>query len=771
MMLKNIESVEKLRGLARARTQDYETKTVHPKLMDEEAAKGWSVLKKNKKSVRLKRAKPAWKNLEDRVWSLLYRMKFSEMSADGGATIATVAKEPEGPESQIDVVAIDDEIVLVVECKASEKPSKRSQFQEELSRLFVLRDSLIRAVKEQYPTDTKRQTVLAFFLSNVLLSDNDRIRANDANILLFDDKDLEYYETLVAHVGPAAKYQLLADMLQGKSIPGLEIRVPAVRTKMGGAICYTFSITPEYLLKISYVSHRSKGKASDVNTYQRMLNRAKLNTIRQYISDDGTFPTNIVVNLDKKRLLFERVQQKGGVDQDAGVLGWLDIRPSYKSAWIIDGQHRLYAYSGHDRAATSRLAVLAFEGLQPGEQARMFIDINAKQKSVKQSLLQELYAELHWDAEEPIDRIRAIVSKAIQDLDADSTSPFYQRIQTSDGLKDEKRCITITGMFGAIEKTELFVTKIKQGHVVEYGPLWAGDNNKTLKRTIFLLKHWFNMIRTAAAEWWEIGSGDGGGLAMNDSVSSCISVLRSVFHYLDSSGAKLVQLDDEDLVDVIRPFGDALGKYLGSLLVEERKRFRDLRGIQGQTTRTRRCQKAIREQLPHFNPPGLEEFLKAEKAQTNQKAKEVIDRIEKALQEIIMQELRQEYGAGEAQWWMLGVPKAVRLKVTERFEEDDGKRGGKEYYFDIVDYQKIVLNNWEQFEPLLAYGKGGSKEKRLSWLNFINEKRKIVAHASSAVSLSVEDLGQLEQYEDWMIGQFLDNHSLTDAKSVSAGSS
>jgi hypothetical protein len=170
-MLKNIESVEKLRGLARARTRDYETKTVHPKLMDEETAKGWSVLKKNKKSVRLKRAKPAWKSLEDRVWSLLYRMNFSEMSADGGATIVTVAKEPEGPESQIDVVAIDHEIVLAVECKASEKPSKRSQFQEELSRLSVLRDSLIRAVKEQYPTATKRQTVLAFFLSNAILSD------------------------------------------------------------------------------------------------------------------------------------------------------------------------------------------------------------------------------------------------------------------------------------------------------------------------------------------------------------------------------------------------------------------------------------------------------------------------------------------------------------------------------------------------------------------------------------------------------------------------
>src|SRR5207244_12768367 len=133
---------------------------------------------------------------------------------------------------------------------------------------------------------------------------------------------------------------------------------------------------------------------------------------RKYIANDGIFPTNIVVNLDSKRLRFERIQQE---EQDNGVLGWLEIRPAYKSAWIIDGQHRLFAYSGHERALKSRLAVLAFEGLAPSEQARLFIDINAKQKSVKQSLLQELYAELHWDADDDAIRVRAIISKAIQD--------------------------------------------------------------------------------------------------------------------------------------------------------------------------------------------------------------------------------------------------------------------------------------------------------------------------------------------------------------------
>ncbi len=79
---------------------------------------------------------------------------------------------------------------------------------------------------------------------------------------------------------------------------------------MGGTHCYTFSISPEYLLKISVRFPSSKGKASDVDTYQRMLRNPRLNAIREYIRDDGIFPTNIVANIgDKKQLQFDRIHQ------------------------------------------------------------------------------------------------------------------------------------------------------------------------------------------------------------------------------------------------------------------------------------------------------------------------------------------------------------------------------------------------------------------------------------------------------------------------------
>jgi DGQHR domain-containing protein len=745
-MLTNVVGIEELTGLARARARSYETRTVNPALVEQFVTEGWTVDKRNKRSVRLRRSKLHNALLEDRVWMLFYRMRFPLLSGVGGAKLAVELKNPESPTTQIDVAVLDNEVAVAIECKSCEALSKRPQFQHDLGKHALVRERFTAAARSQFASSHKRQIVLAIFTFNILLNDNDRTLAKDANVVLFDEHDLEYYEALVSHIGPAARYQLLADTLPGKTIPGLEIRVPAIKTKMGGFNCYSFSITPDYLLKISYISHRSKGKRSDVSTYQRMLNKGRLHKIRQYITEDGIFPTNIVVNIDKNKLQFERMQQEG--DAEAGVAGWLTIRPSYKSAWIIDGQHRLISYSGHERAMKSRLSVLAFDGLEPSEQARLFIDINAKQKSVKQSLLQELYAELHWNADDPAVRSRAIISKAIQDLDADPESPLYQRVLTADVAKDPIRCISLTSLYGAIERAGFHISREKKGHVLEFGPLWRGDNDATLKRTEYVLKNWLGTVRIGASDWWDKGAGEGGGLAMNDGVITCINVLRSVLLHLE--GKKLIRLDDEDIFEVLKKYAAELGSYFGRFTEQERKAFRDVgRGIQGQTRRSRYAQQGLRQVFAEFNPPGLDQFIEQETAQTNTRAGEVIRRIEATLQKVVLEELRREFGEDEADWWMRGVPKSVRLKVSERFEDDGGKRGSRESYFDLVDYAKIAGDNFRLFEPILAY-ETGNKEKRLSWLNFVNEKRKIAMHASAGVNLSSEDLLQLEEYDQWL---------------------
>ena len=61
-------------------------------------------------------------------------------------------------------------------------------------------------------------------------------------------------------------------------------------------------------------------------------------------------------------------------------IGILHIPKRYRSAYIIDGQHRLYGYSDSLYAETNTIPVVAFVDLERSEQIKLFMDINENQK-------------------------------------------------------------------------------------------------------------------------------------------------------------------------------------------------------------------------------------------------------------------------------------------------------------------------------------------------------------------------------------------------------
>ena len=686
--------------------------------------------------------------------TLLYRMGFKLLSGQGGAYQLVNPNEPEGPDNQIDIVAIDDEVAFAIECKSSEKPRKFADFSRDLAKHTELRDRFTRAVREQFPSENKRPSIFAFWTFGIIAAENDIARAKAQRVPLLDEKDLEYYELLVDQVGTAARFQFLADLLEGRAVPGLEITVPAIRSKMAGGIAYTFCVSPDYLLKIAFVSHRAKGKPSDIDAYQRLLKKSRLKSIRQYIANGGIFPTSIVVNIAEPRwLTFERGKQE--TDTKTSTFGWLQVRPAYRVAWIIDGQHRLFAYANHPLARKSLVSVMAFVGLEPSEQARLFVDINAEQRKVKQSLLQELYAELHWDAAEPEVRVQAVLSKTIQALDTDIKSPFRGRILKADDTRTDVRCVSLTSVFLAMERGTFFIARARKGVVIEYGPLWAVDNDAILRRTNALMMNYFEFIRMETLALWDKGSGEGGGLSMNDGITVCINVLRSIFYHLENvKRVRLSNLEDDELAEVVEPFGRMVGQYFGSLTPERMAQFRALRGIQGQTTGTRRVEEYIRKSESTFDPPGLKEFLDREKAQTTTKAFEEVQAIEQILQRTIIAELTSEFGPDEKDWWFGGVPKGVRKKVDDRINEEGGRKGGREQNFDLIDYREIIESNWNLFKSTMARGKG-KKADRTKWIVEVNDLRKPVMHASKGQSLPIteEELALLEEIHQWLEGQ------------------
>jgi DNA sulfur modification protein DndB len=90
--------------------------------------------------------------------------------------------------------------------------------------------------------------------------------------------------------------------------------------------------------------------------------------------------------------------------------------------------------------------------------------------------------------------------------------------------------------------------------------------------------------------------------------------------------------------------------------------------------------------------------------------------------------------------------------------------------------RKIVTDNWDLFSEIFAYGKKGvGKEKGTLWMEELNQKRNCVAHSSSGVSLSIEDLNQVQEYEEWLRRQIAGGNTAgsteesTEQESLSSG--
>ena len=326
---------------------------------------GWEVARYNKLSVRIRRQKPVGRAFEDAVWSMLALMGFDSMNSGYKFRIPVSTSDADVPPKQIDVFAVDGETALVVECKASAKLRSRS-LQKDVNETRALQDPIRRAIHAHF--NNRPRVCFVYATRNIQWSKPDLQRAEDHQIRVLYDRHIDYFRKLVDIIGPAARHQLQAHLLPGATVKGLNAKIPALRGTFGRKRFYQFAIEPDRLLKLAYVSHRTKIDAEAVGTYQRLLRKKRLKDIAQHINTTGgIFPTNVVVNFRGAKLQFD---QAGPARDDPTVLGTLQLPNKYKSAWVIDGQHRLYGFALSDMSSSGRIPVLAFENLDPGEEGQ-----------------------------------------------------------------------------------------------------------------------------------------------------------------------------------------------------------------------------------------------------------------------------------------------------------------------------------------------------------------------------------------------------------------
>lgn len=738
-MLSGLVAGDELKPIFAARSKMFDEKTVSAATpaslalkVKAEDADGWAVAKSNKRSVRMTKPKPADRQLEDDVWSLLYRMGFRELNADRNFKIQLNEK---APPRQIDVFAKDDDTVFIVECTHARESGSKS-VKNLLDKIAAIREDVIKAVHAHYGREPRLKVKFAVATRNIDTRSADAARATAAGVSIITEDDIAYFRRLTDILKTAARFQFLGRYLGGEKVEGLRTRVPATRGRVGKTVFYNFLISPHDLLRISYISHMAKASNRDLETYQRMVKPNRLKAIGAYIDEGGTFPTNIVINIKHNGLHFDAQENFG--DTSTGIL---TLPGQYGSAWVIDGQHRLYGYAHARREAAddrSVVSVLAYEDMPIRDEIQMFVDINTQQVKVSRNLVNEIVSNLDIEHEDPKRRLEAICARAALLLDSAKGSPFKDRILTVAQEKNNFRCLTLTSLADGIDGNDL-IGKVgkstKSGPVVIHaGPLGETSltPDLTLEKATQTLSLYFGIFADALSEHWKLGDAKGGYLCTNLGLRALLVLFRKLINFIERDGSRCVLMEPEEIVDAVRPLLAPVVNYFRQADPSDVARFRN-RGssLASVDQNCLHLMAIIAEKMPQFAPAEVRAYLDSQDAEGTKRAKEMIDEINRILFEDVIKTLKNKYGEARDAWWVQGVPKSVRNYCDQQYNESNNTLYERWQYLFLVNYGEIVLygSNWDDFKDHYNFYGKGKRETLIRWIAKVNKARTVTHHA------------------------------------------
>ena len=715
-------------------------------------AEGWVLDKELKSQVWMRKVKRHDVAFEDQVWALCAKLGFPYLSSDRSLRISYGKAENES--KQIDILAADDEVVLIIECKSSEsEPPSTNAFKTEIESIQGYRTGLIASIRSQFP-DHKVKFVFA--TNNINISKDTLGRIENADIAHLEEEAITYYQELASHLGTAAKFQLLGNVFEGQQIAAMDVKVPAIQGKMGGYTYYSFAIEPERLLKIAYVLHRNNANMRWMPTYQRIIKKSRLKKVSAFVEGGGFFPNSLILNIDNggKKLSFDRAEKQAG----STTLGILHLPRKYRSAYVIDGQHRLYGFANSNRAATELVPIVAFVDLPGEKQLELFMQINENQQAVPKNLQNTLNADLLWTSSDKKKQANALKLKVAQLLGEQRSSPLRGRVIIGEEQASDRRCISLDAVNRGIDRGR-FIGEFTVSGPKKFGSFYRTSNDDTYVPLTDFLELCFEYLADELPAQWNIGRGDGGFVFTNAGTEALLRLIGDVVDHLKSQG-KLDPREDpaRDVFVQVRGLLVHLIDFIGTMSIDDIVEFRGWLGSGGPTKYLRRFQAAISDKHEAFQPEGLAEWRLDQEKQFNTESLTMVHEIEAHLKQDIRTRLKDKFGAT---WFKDGVPKNVyqeasTLAAEKQYEAGPGVDVDWWDSLHLIGYHKIMLHGgmalWNELYDaaytLPSDKKASSWKDKSGWMNRLNEVRNKVFHNNSVSEEEYEFLQVLHSQFD-----------------------
>ncbi len=305
-------------------------------------------------------------------------------------------------------------IKIIIQCKCAEEKGTKLTNLHNLIRIY---ESYVK----EYKADLALLTLDGYNIPDAYRKPKklDDIRKKK-KVVYWDNQTLVYYNRLSnALKDPYSLYSFFNDIGYRIQLSNTPLKVRALSTKQHdkGKEILTFAIPVDDLLKIGYVFHR--GSVSP-EAYQRLLTARRLGAVGKFVSKETSYLANNIVVAFESPVKYSK--------------GMLEIPQITCSAWIIDGQHRLYGFLKIPESADADMVRKKFKLIVSGikgsrgktgrlMQANLFREINEYQQKIERNLLLDLYHYLEIDDKRGI-FTRVDIAKKLR-----KTSPFIGRLR------------------------------------------------------------------------------------------------------------------------------------------------------------------------------------------------------------------------------------------------------------------------------------------------------------------------------------------------------
>lgn len=339
----------------------------------------------------------------------------------------------------LDVCAIYDDQLLLIECKKSDEKLSR-QIEHTLSNIPKLNNTTkILAPKKCKITKNDLKKVnevhCCYAINDTEGKDMSlQKRLQNKGILFWNNEAIKYFYSSSKILGSAEKYEILREF--GIKPPSIDTHPEdAVRIEQNGRELFLLGIHPSRLLEMAYAFRRTSLRR---DSYQRILSSQKLEQLREFYKNKKNFllANSVIIAFDEDDDIQESIEWKK-------TKKILTFPTSYCCAWIIDGQHRVYAFKDTKYRSLKKwerekfkIPVVAFRTIPPYLQSRTFVNINYYQTKISTILICDL-ASSFPDATYELSWISLLVKKL------NEQDPWKGKIQTTQ--TEPKGTISIAG--------------------------------------------------------------------------------------------------------------------------------------------------------------------------------------------------------------------------------------------------------------------------------------------------------------------------------------